>query len=329
MLAGAGPMAALPLAAQPAGVPRVETIDGIINELSLAPTLAIDQPAEVASFVFAALNERVKVYPTENYYYFRFVHGGLTYGGNFRLDIEDRDSGKLHFAYAETAAEWKPDNPDRFLVLDAASGFAVERLQDLVYRVTHRGKSVVFELNDLSSVTPPAGATSADETFIGPIFDESGIRFFLFYERKTKSFLYVLDETVRQPETFDPLKRFERILVGRRTGFAFYRDHRLERKILIGVFARNVRLNTYFDGPFDQLPDNFIKGETLRAALIDHMPSLKGRISRLGHLRPGVRFAPDPYMQYERLSDLHRVHSCAAARRPQPAYYRCFVTSPR
>ena len=78
------------------------------------------------------------------------------------------------------------------------------------------------------------------------------------------------------------------ILVGKRTGFAYYRDHRLERKILIGVFEQNVRLNNYFDGPFDQLPDNFIEGDTLRQAIIDSDPGLKGKIDRLGHLQTEI-----------------------------------------
>jgi hypothetical protein len=32
---------------------------------------------------------------------------------------------------------------------------------------------------------------------------------------------------------------------------------------MIGAFEGNMRANNYFDGPFDQLPDNFIEGETL------------------------------------------------------------------
>jgi hypothetical protein len=55
--------------------------------------------------------------------------------------------------------------------------------------------------------------------------------------------------------------------MGKRTGFAFYQDGLRHRKILVGVYEANYRLNTYFDGPFDQLPDNFIEGETLRKAI--------------------------------------------------------------
>jgi hypothetical protein len=317
-----------PAAQQPATSP-VHVLEDVIEDLGRTSALAIDRPKHIAAFVFAALKDRVRVYPTENYYYFRFVHDGTVYTGNFRLDATDRDSGKIHFAYAEELGDWKPDGPEYYEVLDAASGFAVEPLRPLVYRVTHRNKSVVFELNDLADVTPPAGATSASETFIGPIFDESALRFFLFYERPTKSFLYVLDETARPPEHLDARKTANRILVGRRTAFAFYRDHRLDRKILIGALSRNVRLNTYFDGPFDQLPENFIKGETFRDAVIDARPDLKGRIGRLGHFPSASRYAPDPYMHYEKLADLDRVHVCATARQRQPTYYRCFVNPPR
>ncbi|QQS10839.1 MAG: hypothetical protein IPK81_14515 [Rhodospirillales bacterium] len=305
------------------------TVEELTDELRRTHALAIDKPKEVASFVFAALKERVEVYPTENYYYFRFTHGGVAYAGNFRLDPLDRDKGRIHFAYYEEAAEWKPDGPERYLELDAAAGFAVERLAPLAYAVTHGGRRVVFELNDLSAVRPPAAAMDARDVFIGPIFDESALRFFLLYNRAAKTFHYVLDETAGVIERFDALKGAPRILVGRRTGFAFYRDHRFDRKILIGAFARNVRLNTYLDGPFDQLPENFIQGEALREAIIDSDPAAKGRIGRLGHYPGGNRYAIGTYMHYERLSDLLRVEACAQKRLRQPTYYRCFVNPPR
>lgn len=327
LLAVAG--AARPAVGQEAAAPRLVTVEEITDELRRAHALAIDKPGEVAAFVFAALKDKVKVLPTENYYYFRFIHGGVAYAGNFRLDPVDRDQGRIHFAYYEEAAAWKPDGPEHYLELDAAAGFTVERLGALAYAVTHGGRRVVFELNDLSAVRPPAGAAGADETFIGPIFDESAVRFFLFYNRAVKAFHYVLDETADVPERFDALKGAPRILVGRRTGFAFYRDHRLDRKILIGAFAANVRLNTYYDGPFDQLPENFIQGEALRDAITDSDPKAKGRIGRLGHYPGGNRYVIGPYMHYERLADLRRVDDCATKRLRHPAYYRCFVNPPR
>jgi hypothetical protein len=46
---------------------------------------------------------------------------------------------------------------------------------------------------------------------------------------------------------------------------------------MIGAFEGNMRANNYFDGPFDQLPDNFIEGEALRAAILSVRRSSRAR----------------------------------------------------
>jgi hypothetical protein len=60
-----------------------------------------------------------------------------------------------------------------------------------------RQKSVVFALNDLSQVKPPAAALALNDQFIGPVFDETAIRFFFVFNTKLKLFHYILDETVK------------------------------------------------------------------------------------------------------------------------------------
>ena len=297
-----------------------------VEEATRPTVLAVDDVMAVFGFVFDNLPDRVKVYPTENYYYFRFIHDGRPYAGNIRLDASDRDAGKLDFGYSEDLQEWRDETPVMFAALDATNGVIVEKVERLVYRVTHRGRSVIFELNDLSGVRPPAGAIGPDEKFIGPIFDESAIRFFLVYNSRLKIFHYVLDETVKVAEDFVPVEGAERILIGKRTGFAFYRDHRLDRKILIGAFEANMRVNNYFDGPFDQLPDNFIEGETLRDIILEVDPSLKGKIDRFGGSPDGTqRFAIQPYLPYRTSKDLRVFDTCATARRKAADYYNCFV----
>lgn len=141
-----------------------------------------------------------------------------------------------------------------------------------------------------------------------------------------RDFLYILNENQSVPDQFVPSPRTDRILIGRRTGFAFYRDHRLDRKILIGVYEGNMRLNTYFDGPFDQLPDNFIEGETLREAILEVQPALKGRIDRFGSAPSGeVRYMIDPYLPYRRVDELYAYDRCAGKRIEAANYYDCFV----
>ena len=314
--------------AQDAGQPRLHTNEAYVEEATRATTLAIGDPMAVFAFVLGSLPERVKVYPTENYYYFRFMQGGVPYAGNIRLDPLERDGGKVQFSYYADLSEWRDKmQGDTYVVLDASRGVSVERLERLVYRVSYRGKSVVFALNDLSQVKPPAGALGPDERFLGPIFDESAVRFFLVYNSRLKVFHYILDETAKVPDELTTSARSDRILIGRRTGFAFYRDHRLDRKIMIGAFESNARLNTYFDGPFDQLPENFIDGEELRSAILEADPSAKGQIGRLGHYANDEgRYLIQPYMLYRKEGDLLVVHRCATGKIRAPDYYRCFVS---
>jgi hypothetical protein len=322
---------ALPAAAQQQpkqwSKPQLVTNEAMVAEVTRPATFDIKDPMAVLAFVLASLPGRVTVYPTENYYYFKFMHGGVPISGNLRLDPRVRDQGKLQLGYYEDHAEWKKDGFEQGLELGAKEDVLVERVENLVYRVTYKGTSVVFALNDLSQAKPPAAVVGPDERVIGPVFDESAVRFFLVYNTKAKAFHYILDETAAVPDELAPSPRSDRLLVGKRTGFAFYRDHRLDRKILVGVFERNVLQNNYFDGPFDQLPDNFIEGDTLREAIVDSDPTVKGQIDRLGYFKGGEdRYAINPYMQYRSENDLLAVHRCATDRRvPAAAYYLCFV----
>jgi hypothetical protein len=305
-------------------LPTLQTNEAEIREANAPRTLTVNDPLAVFAFVLESLPERVSVLPTENYFYFGFTHAGVPYTGNIRLAARDRDQGKVHFAYGVRPSDWHHAEP-KHIVLDAAQGVTVEKTGNLTYRIAYRAKGVVFSLNDLSQVKPPAGVIQADEAFVGPIFDESGFRFFLLFNRRLKVFHYVLDARAGVPDQFFTAKTSDRIQVGKRTGFAFHQDG--ERKILIGVDERNSRLNTPFDGPFDQLPENFIEGEVLRDAILAADPALRGQIDRLGHFaRDGDRYLIHPYMRYRSAADLAVFHRCTQDRRVRPAERaRCFV----
>jgi len=316
-------------AGQDGGPPKLHTNEAYVEEVTQAATLAVNDPMAVFAFVLNSLPDRVKVHPTENYYYFTFMHGGAPYAGNIRIELGDDDKVTVHFTYYQDWSEWRQDSPLTHVVLDGSRGVGVEKIERLIYRLSYGGKSAIFALNDLSQVKPPASALAPGEKFIGPIFDESAIRFFLVYNSKLKVFHYILDETVKVADEFFASRRTNRILIGKRTGFAFYRDYRQERKILVGVYEGNYRLNTYFDGPFDQLPDNFIDGETLRQAILEISPRLKGKIDRFGSSPNGeVRFLIKPYATYQTESDLYGVDKCARARLRAASYYVCFEAEP-
>lgn len=309
-------------------LPRLHTNEAYVAEVTMrTQTLAIDDPMAVFAYVLGSLPERVKVYPTENHYYFAFDLNGTRYAGNIKIDARLRAEGKVEFSYYEDRATWLKDTEGTALALDASRGVTVEKVEPLAYRVTYGKKSVVFALNDLSQVKPPAAALAPNEQFIGPVFDELAIRFFLVFNTKLKLFHYILDETVKPADVFVPAPvGGGRILIGKRTGFAVYRDQRRNRKILIGVYHDNVVANNYLDGPFDQMPDNFIEGDLFQQAIFAVEPDLKGQINRYGSFADGGRVVVAPYMEYRSPKDLAIFDRCATSRRiAAERYAACFA----
>jgi hypothetical protein len=305
--------------------PQLHTHQSMVEDLFTDAVVDVTNPLAVFEYVLNSLPERVKVYPTENYYYFSFTQKGVVYHGNIRLDASDRDNGVVSFGYFEGYALWRPGADVTFRQLSAAEGIRVEKLAPLSYRVTYKTKAVVFDLNDLSAVKPRPEILNDDEIYIGPVFDESGIQFFLIFNKTLNVFHYILNEDVTIPDTFYTAKTLPRVTIGRRTSFAFYADIKKERKILIGTHETNSFLNNYFDGPFDQLPDNFLVGDTLKDAIAAVLPDYKDKLDRFGAISSADRYAINPYMFYSTEADLEYFQGCIDDKeRPETAYYACF-----
>lgn len=285
----------------------------------------IDDVMETFEHVFNALPDQVMVYPTENYFYFQFGYRGLIYAGNMRLDIKDRDQGVVHFAYFNQFEDWNAELSTEYRALNAGDGVTVSKIADLVYNVVFGGKTVQFTLNDLSNVRPPAEVLGDSEIFLGPVFDESGIQFYLLFNKTEKYFSFILNEETPSAERFVPYDEDRpAVQVGMRTGFAFFRDPYRDRKILIGVYEGNVLNNNYFDGPFDQLPDNFLVGAELRDAILVLYPSLDGEIDRFGNFADQQgRVLVNPYINYSYLSELDTFLDCGEKSDTEIALYRC------
>lgn len=306
---------------------NLRTNQGYVESLSQSRAIDVTDLMSVFTFVLNALPDTVVVYPTENYYYYSFLHDGIEFAGNFRLDASDRDDGIIHFAYFTAYAPWNEELLSNYKPMTADDGVKVERLDNLTYSVRYGDKLVTFKLNDLSNVRPPPGALAPDEKYLGPVFDESGIPMFLIFNKALNIFHYILDETGSVPDVLSPSVISDRILIGHRTGFAYFTDNFRNRKILIGVYNGNSAVNNYFDGPFDQLPDNFIEGDELKVALEAAFPSIKGKIDRFGNAEGGQnRILITPYIHYDSQYELQLFADCAtAAGADQTTYYRCFV----
>ena len=109
-------------------------------------------------------------------------------------------------------------------------------------------------------------------------------------------------------------------------GFAFYKDKLLSRQILIGDFVGHTMLNDYFDGPFDQLPDNYVKGTELRDAILEVEPHLKGQnADRYGADPTGeFRYGITSYKYYGYINELKPILDCAEKNADPAVYYKCF-----
>ncbi|MEL6965884.1 MAG: hypothetical protein AAGM04_00755 [Pseudomonadota bacterium] len=296
----------------------LETVMGV-------PGLDLADPMAVFRQVFSALPDVMKVYPTENYYYFSFTQNGIDIAGNLRFDRAERDAGIFHFGYFSTHRRVSAERVAQFKTITANDGATLKKIDDLNYTLTFQGRTVKVVLNDLRGVKPPARAIGPDETYLGPVFDESGMQFYFLYNRREKVFLYVLNEDAPMPDQLVRQQINPDLFIGHRTSFAYHRDPNRDRFILVGVENANALENNAYDGPFDQLPDNFIEGEALRDTILDQRPSMKGVIDRLGGYDDGdSRVVIAPYIQYSAVSDLQPVADCIAKSQGDPISYRCF-----
>lgn len=277
-------------------------------------TVAIDvtRPTEMFTFVFAQLPGTVRIYPTGNYYYFHFFSQGREVVGSLQLDVDERERGFVSFSTASLIDH--PESREELgfssVRFGPADGVRVVKRDALRYAVTYRGETVEFLLHDVPQ-SPPAGLRFVGgEAFVARTFDESGFQFTLVFDERVSSFRFVLDETVPLPDVLE--HRGPNLLVGRRSGFAFYIDEERNRKILIGVNQAHVRRNSWYDGPGDQLPDNFISGDRFQGLLEQAYPSVRGRIDLRGKSigpggeRLGGRTPVTPYQEYTNFDDLRR-----------------------
>lgn len=318
------PPPASALEAAPLPPPRVavETNQSFIE--GLRSPFDFEDPIAIFETVFASLPSRVKVYPTENYYYWRLNAAGRTLAGNLRLDAGDRDRGILHIGYFRYDENGQfQDRRGQGRPLSAEDGVRVERRGDFLYSVAYRGKEVLFELNDLGFHPPSHALFRPEESFVGPIFDESGLRFALVIDRTTQHFFYVLDEDGEIPETFVPAG--DGLVIGQRTGFAFFLDEAHQRKILVAIHSAGMDRNSYYDGPFDQLPDNYVEQTGIQAYIESAYPHARGRIDRFGVYTDDqdARVAIMPYHVYSRREDLSFVESCRGSHSEDKEFLVC------
>ncbi len=280
-------------------------VEGLLTEgLNLTDVDAI------FTTVFAALPDEVTVYPSENYYYFIIHVDGRQVWGNIRLPSGRRENGVLSFGYFEfiefPGTTGASISGSKFFT--DADGVIVTELDRFTATVRFRGKEVTFNFHQLDQTQPGSLVLDADETFIQRTFDESGYQFSLIFNERGNYFMWVLneDETIR--DILEPVGETENLLFGRRSGFAFWIDvEHGDRKVLAGVRRLNLQRNDYYDGPFDQLADNYAEETGVAAYMVRAFPNLAGRIDKYGYYtdteRP-LRVAISAYFIYSAQSEM-------------------------
>ncbi len=287
--------------------------------------------------VFHSLADRVMVYPTENYYYFSMKDQGSEIWGNFRLDSIDREEGIISFAYYQVVpnSEYYYNHNNLWhKEYSAKDGVEVKKLDKLTYSVSYRGKTKIFELNNLEQKMPPDKLTP-DEEFVSRMQDESGFQFYMVFNRKINWFYYILDEREPLPDILHPYGKD--IYLGRLSEFAFYSDKEFDRKILFAIAERNVIRNNYYDGPFDQLADNFIDVDKFEKLVVQAYPFFKGKVKGRGDFvdengrRKNSRISISPYHPYAAIRDIWIIFSnCEESfGRNQSEFLGCLTENPR
>ena len=236
--------------------------------------------------VFSKLPDEVTVYPSENYYYWIMYVDGRQLWGNIRLAAGHRELGELSFAYFEfDEFNYMSDRGvTRAKVFSANDGVIVTKIDHFTYTVTHLGKTITFNLLQLPQEPPRHFDLGADEVFVERTFDESGYQFFLLFNEVKNYFFWVLNEEQVVPDTLDSIGEFGNALRGRRSGFVFWIDtYHDNRKVLVSIRQQSVERNDYYDGPFDQLADNYADEVRISEYMVKASPALENKIDKYGY----------------------------------------------
>jgi hypothetical protein len=286
----------------------------VFNEMSLKPEVhrerhpqattlsqaAFQSPREVLRHVLLHTPDDSFVYPTERYYYYKFPMGSRHISGNIRF--ADIENGVISIGYFDMYSEREVVSRE---FRDGEDGVGLDFDKEThSVRVTLDGVSSQFTF-DQSAFTQPSFPLLEGEQFISGVRDESGYYLYLFYWKPGRAFYYVLNPDMPTPETLDLVENNGlKLHFGHESRYCFYEHAQSGRRILVGVHERNIRHNTWFDGPFDQFPPHLDVKSILEEAypyVID-----AGGVDSNGNFLQlaGQRVAISPYIDYGSGPDL-------------------------
>lgn len=218
----------------------------------IAPEIALDtfQDADaVLMRVLLATPKHSVVYPSEQYYYYQFWQEARLISGNLRFVNAPEKLWVGYFDRNDSASS-------NARAYGAADGLAMTMADVRGGRectVAWRGVQRTFFLPATKPRPTSHFPLLADERIVSCTMDESGTGLVLLYEPGPKAFAFALDPSAPAAEEYQEFEiRGRSFRVGEESRWIFLKDQ--GRWILVGVSEEEVQRNTYFDGPFDQIP---------------------------------------------------------------------------
>lgn len=279
----------------------------------VAPDFA--DPRSIARFVLKSAPRDPIVYPTEMYYYFNFPLGSRVVSGNIRL--VDAITNAVSVGYFDAC---NPREVHYREFRDGEEGVRIVGGDSQQVLVEIDGVCRRFTLDRSALASEPASRLLDGERFVSGLRDESGYFLWLIYYPPLRSFYYVLNPDQPLPERWQrgESQRIQTFF-GERSRFCFLRDPRTGRCILVGVLARNIELNNWYDGPFDQVPPRLLVKSMLEEAYPYVLDA--GGIDEHGNFLKltGQRVAISPYRDYSSGPALERELEQLVIDDPSPA----------
>lgn len=266
----------------------------------------LDNPDAVLAYVLKWAPSYAIVYPTEIFYYFRFDDPeGHQVWGNLR--IAEAGEGRIGISYFHPGSAAFSHK-----VYNADDGLIVSQSGPRDHVVAYAGRRVRFHVPEVVTSPPESIALDSQERYVARIVDESGVRFHLLFNKATNSFYMLLDESEGCPDRLEATD--EGLTLGARTGFVYFDETDLDRRLLIGVRLSNIAENNYFDGPGDQVPYEVPIRDLLHLAYPHTL--LEPGIDEHGVLLgtpEWQRIAVTPFHRYQTLDELReRIHDAQA-----------------
>ena len=200
---------------------------------------------QVLEFVASWLPSLTVVHPTEEFVYFEFTAQDELYRGNLRVaDLGAEAMTLSYFPHGGAATSIGLKRGEEFKLLEVSGSS---------YKARLLGREIVFLRPSMVTEAPTTLTLGEGEDYVGWVHDESGERFHLLFSHSPHAFYYVLD----QPANEEHREIAPGVEVGERTGFVYRRvedDSGGERLLYVASGFEDGVMNTYYDGPGDQVP---------------------------------------------------------------------------